>query len=54
MPFYKLKNLLQNSLIKAWKKYAYRKPENAHKHERNNKLVTKQQGNNDPSSTLTH
>ena len=28
------------------------KPENRHKHEHNNKHVTKQQGNNDPSSTL--
>ena len=28
------------------------KPENGHKHEHNNRLVTKQQGNNDPSLTL--
>ena len=49
MSFYKIGNLLQTSTIKGG---ISPKPENRHKHEHNNKHVTKQQGNNDPSSTL--
>ena len=51
MSFYKIGNLLQTSTIKAKVGY-HQNQKNRHNHEHNKKHVTKQQGNNDPSSTL--